>query len=199
MAHALPIHDELHTGYLLACYGRGFVSRCISFVARNWRRPFTPGPSHVAPIVMHQEPKQDVCAWVFEMTTLDTEPDAITGEVHKGMQAHKFLDWLENYNGAVVGYPLKTPMTMRGELHAHNYALDCHKRQVEYDHKQAAGGSIPILNTENGDELYCSEFLAFMLQKGGSIPPWINASSQRPRHSIAYHCYDRRKARVLKG
>jgi len=191
--------NEQRTGTLLACYGIGFISWVISFFARDWRHPFRKGPSHVATLVLCKRGDDKELAWVFHSTTQMGEPDAWTGEKHAGIQVQKLADFLEAYNGKVVLYPLKTPMTDRGGLHAIQYAVDTHKRQVEYDHKQAAGGSLPILNTENGEKLYCSEFLAFFLQKGGSIRSGINASSQRPRHSIAYPCYDQKRKRVLKG
>lgn len=161
------------TGSVLACYGTGWVSRVISLLTprlRFWRA----APSHVAIVARHPDGR----TYVWESTTLGKLRDKLAGEQRRGVQAHLYLDWLLAQPGTVDLYRLKTPPPREHELVA--YLLGVHRRKVGYDVARALHSASPVVNSETGEALFCSELVGYALQKGGSIGSHVNCSELTP-------------------
>ena len=188
----LGLPADLHNADAFACYGKGAVPTIISW----WTGLFNPvkffwsgfkSPSHVAFIVSGDESESGV---LYESTTLSKLADKYTGVQRQGVQAHDPAVWLNNYPGRVRLYRLKVAMTEGGRTAAIKYAMDAHARQVKYDMGQAIGSGLrTIRNTEDGKRLFCSEFLAFFLQKGEAVSTSINCSEQTPLDAVNLKCY----------
>jgi len=182
-----PIPDLLHADCLV-CYGKGRISRWISWGLRlrYWWRAlrFKRTPSHVAFIVQY-----DNAPMVFESTTLSGLEDAISDTARVGVQAHEFGEWLRHYPGAVELWRLRTPQRESGEQAMTDYTIERHHDQTDYDAAQAIGSGLSVIrNTENDDALFCSEYYAFAMRKGGSIGTHINCSEVTPLDVTLWPC-----------
>lgn len=177
------------TGDILACYGEGWVSAVISWLTprlRFWRK----APSHVAIIAIHSgdgiEPAR---VYVHESTTLSKRKDAISGDRRRGVQAHLLQEWLVAYRGRVDLLRLKVPLSRERECV--EYLLGVHARKVDYSMRRALASASPVVNTENGKYLFCSELVGFALQHGGAIGSHVNCSELTPWDVVNLECLEK--------
>jgi len=102
------IRDMLDTGDILCCSGRGLASGVIK-VGTYGPKPIFPfwrwRSSHTAGIVrwpVLAPPWDNQRVLVYESTTLNPKPDAITGRPISGVQLHPMSEWLRDYPGSVA-------------------------------------------------------------------------------------------------
>jgi len=192
------IANNLQHGDVLVCYGKGWIPLFISIWTGLWN-PFKWGrnrfssPSHIAFASEYYHTGSGASGekslLVFESTTLSKLKDWVSKARRSGVQAHAPYEWLHHYTGRVEVMRLRTPMTTAGKESSALYAMSAHRRQAEYDTNQAFGAGLrTILNTEDGTALFCSEFCAFFLQKGGVLTTAKNCSEQTPLDVARFKC-----------
>lgn len=169
------------TGYVLATYGDGWLSKVIS-----WGTPrlkvWEPAPSHVAIVAVHEGDG----LLVHESTTLSKLEDAIVREKRRGVQAHRLHDWLDTHNWVDL-YPLKVPLTRAFDTAV--YLRSVHARKLDYDARAAFHSASPVVNSATGDPLFCSALVGFALQKGGAIGSYVNCNELTPRDIVKLPCF----------
>ncbi|MDA1229926.1 MAG: hypothetical protein O2856_04055 [Planctomycetota bacterium] len=175
---------EYQDGDTLICWGKGATSGIIKrwlnvrHLFKWMLRKFSSAPSHIAFIVLDPDSDQPV---VFESTSMSALEDYYAQCQRVGVQAHAIEDWLAATTSKVELWRLKVPPTDAGLKRMKEYVYEAHARQAEYDMPQAIGSGMSVIrNTENGKELFCSEFWAFAMENAGSISKSVNCSEVNP-------------------
>lgn len=200
---AVSIHT-LSPGTILACSGRGWISRLIrgatcsrySHVAtvanifpgdlhehecRRWK------PSHTLLSRWHQN---DHHSFVVESTTLADWPCEITGNAIAGVQVHALADWLECYQGDVWALRPIVPLTYDESRRLTEYLLDY--VGTEYDGTGAGIAGTRWLKrflpcARDRRRFYCCELsaaaLLFALQ--GRILPELQPGELSPAEYVS--------------
>jgi len=176
---------ELQPGDVVACYGRGLVSRIISLGTSTpfARRGLRYAPSHVALISRFGN---SLKYWV-ESTTLAPRPCVFTGRKTRGIQIHKIEDRVKDYayyGGRVVIFR-PVPIDKFSEEQSLELTRLVRWFLVEGATYDTAGALISgtrvfkrtrilslLSNHLNGvdlDSLFCSELVAALLQRLGKM------------------------------
>jgi len=169
------------TGDLLAFGGKSRISRGIKALTRS-------KVSHVA--LMLREPLVPGCGdtvWIVESTTEVSLPDAIHGELLKGVQIHRLSQRIDSYDGEAWWWPLperhhETP----GKERMIAWLLQTHAKRVKYDSWQAIGAGVDFWDAFGGRNnpdfslLFCSELVLKGFQEWGLLDPALNPSEEAP-------------------
>lgn len=166
---------NLNPGDLLACHGTDFTSVGIKLATCH---PFAPrglrwGPSHVGIIV--NSPKGTL-PWLMcvESTTLRSGKCLILGKHVSGLQASSPADRIDDYTGA-GGWVDVYRLTRGNELtkNEKNWLQETCLKWIGdgagYDYGGAGFSGTRVLSllrhgTANTRQLFCSEFVAYLLQ-----------------------------------
>ena len=174
------IRPEIKTGDVIAFSGNGLTSSVIKLVTRS-------DISHVGIVLSKAE---DGRIYIIESTSLLTTPDAVTGELHKGVQIQYLSDRIRDYDGEVYHVPLIKNLKNPNDMIA--WLIQKHEEQIPYDTMQAIGSALDIFirlhNEEDFSSLFCSELITKALQLGGVVPKSINASEMHPEDVMQFKC-----------
>ena len=172
------IPPRLQPGDVMACWGRDWISRGITF--GTWSlfgpRGLRLGPSHVA-IICHRAGEP---AWV-ESTTMAPHPCLVRGEHAAGVQVHQPDNRIRDYlaqGGKVIRYALSPINRLTGsesELLTKILLEKFVDRGINYD----LGGALisgtrvfQLLRSFPGadlNRLFCSELVSAVLQRLGRL------------------------------
>lgn len=135
------------------------------------------GISHVALVAPHPEydyvPGMQERLLLFESTTRNPEPCALSGKHVQGVQAHKLYHRLKDYRGAVWRYPLSTPLDEQRRANLKTYCVN--QLGLRYDRIGAfrARGLTLIerllYRPEDLSAVFCSELVAAALRYVGEF------------------------------
>ncbi len=143
-----------------------------------------------------------------ESTTLGNVPDALTGEITKGVQIVNFHQKIESYEGeGLWWFPIKDPFSEEEKLDMMNWLLEKHSSRTEYDLSQGIDAvatdqdtpfwlrvlATPLASMINGKEnfskLFCSELVCKLYKIGNRISEDVNASSITPNELLDFPIY----------
>lgn len=127
---------------------------------------------------------------LFESTTLDPLPCAISGEPFDGTQAHILEDVLSSYSGRVYHYPLYRPLYPNESERLTQFLMETiHIPYDELGAMRSAGVGFSWIESQfrpqDLNKIFCSEWLASALAIVGVFPT-SNASRWNPNHLIRH-------------
>lgn len=162
-------------GDILACYGADWGSRGISLATSSILAPagLHYAPSHVGIVVREESVTSDHL--VIESTTLTRRPCVVLGKQVSGLQAHLPFLRVKDYEAA-GGSVSTLRLTRANRLTRSESAwltrtcLDWVRDETPYDILGAALSgtrvyqALRIFPSADSESLFCSEFLAYLLQ-----------------------------------
>jgi len=126
-------------------------------------------------------------------------PDALTGEVRSGTQAHILYKRLDAalVHDTVYAHALIDPLNETEMKDFHAFCARTHKDAAEYDYSQAY--AIPLrtgccatkdetTNEEDSEQYFCSEFVAAALRAAGRLPATTESSTMSPGDFFHANC-----------
>jgi len=183
------IRPKLKTGDVIAFSGTGFISNMIKIFTRS-------DISHVGMVYAREE---DGRVLIIESTTLNTTPDAKTGEMFKGVQIQYLSDRLRDCDVEVYHKPLIPELKFPDDMIS--WLTQIHEDQIPYDSTQAVLSGLdrlPIFNTdEDLSSLFCSELVVKALKIGGVLPKSLNPSEQHPEDVMELIVLGERSPRIV--
>lgn len=125
---------------------------------------------------------------LFESTTLEGLPDAITGEKFDGTQAHTLESELEIYKGKIWLYPLYRELYDAEQTRLTKFLMSTLGTQYDKLGAFRSGGVgfswlESMLHEQNLHSIFCSEWIMAAYSKLG-IHPTNNASRWNPNRAI---------------
>lgn len=175
------------TGDLVAFGGKSRISRGIKSFTKS-------KVSHVA--LMLREPLIAALGdtvFIAESTIETTLPDALHGEILKGVQIHRLSQRLDTYDGEAWWWPLPhRHHRWPGKERMIAWLLQTHAKRVKYDAWQAIGAGVDfwdafgVRNERDFSTLFCSELVLAALQEWGILPP---VPDLNPSEEIPVDCY----------
>lgn len=194
------VRPNIRTGDVIAFSGKGLVSDLIKLVTKS---PI----SHVAIVIgmgMGSDP-HDPRLMLCESTTQCSDPDAVSGEIIKGVQYQFLSQRIERYDGDVYWLKLRPP-----QLHAPddagntgdyswggmcNWLASTHAARIPYDTAQAMGSGVDLFDRlgigcghPDFSKLFCSELVVKALQIAGAAPESMNPSECTPADVCQLGC-----------
>lgn len=127
---------------------------------------------------------------LIESTTLTDLPDAVHGEIIKGVQIHRLAERLAGYQGRVWWSELKQPIAPEKLDAADQWLRTTHERRTQYDSLQAIGSGIDwwdrlgFTNDPDFSTLFCSELVGRYHQIAGLWPENENMSEKDPNDIV---------------
>jgi hypothetical protein len=173
--------EKMLPGDMLSFSGKGFVSELIKL------RTGSP-ISHVAGVYGNYDsiPGQPPQVLIMESTSICDQPDAISGEVIKGVQMHSLQTRAAMYEGDIFWHQLKHPLRDDQWERMTQWLNEKHSKKTKYDTRQAIMSVIDWVDVfgfaseKDFSELFCSELIAAWYQKGGLISEEYNPSEMEP-------------------
>lgn len=156
------IRSTLKTGDVVLFSGTGEVSEGLKWFQRSWA-------SHVGFVVVAESVDRVLLS---EATTGQTEPDATTGEVVRGLSLVGLRDRIDSYRGWAVLRRLNRALSEEQRAEIGSWQREMHGRPYEHGPR----GFIQLLrslrdwgpwntNAEDFSALFCSENLAGAFQR----------------------------------
>ena len=172
-------------GDILGFSGSCFTSDLVNIATYGWPRWDL---SHVAILATYKNK-----LFIFESTTLDTEPCEITGKKIAGVQAHNLDKTIKEYEGKVYHYPLTKLIDDEQNKKLSEFLFDMLGISYNMIGAFRAGGVgfshiEGILHKENLHSIFCSELCAAAHREIGILET-VNAAHFNPNHLVRWEIY----------
>ena len=180
------IRPLLSTGDVIAFSGKGRVSELIKW--RTGSRYSHVGFVYRSPTAFHDE-----VVFLAESTTLSNVPDAVFGQLLRGVQLAPLSQRLARTDGEAWWLPIKfNNLSGEARVAAVTEMWRWIRERRPYDHVQAMGAGVDwwdklgMGNEPDFSSLFCSEMVSRFHQLLGLLPKERNASEDTPADVCAF-------------